>query len=426
MTFVQNKKKEKPTHLTTKWSVGEYNRLSKEDGDKPESDSIQNQHSINQKHLEYLREQGEQIESVTVYSDDGYAGGNFKRPRYQALIRDIESGKINCIIFKDNSRLGRNYPELGRLMEDYFPQKGVRVISVLNNLDSVKDPRGYCSAIVSFSNIVNDDYIRQLSIKIKCTLTMKRERGEFIGNYAPFGYQKDPADRHRLGILNLFKRFQQRSTGIILVCQKIAFDLHSGKSVRGVRMCRHGLHICFQTGDGIFRRFNLLREVTQKIVLQLILLTLMAGAHQPQAGNVHIQVHLFLDALVTGAERLDLCVGQRRFVNVLTGAYRRFGGHNLRDESLLIFNRLPEVGVERSLGHIAVNMHFLVAVALTDDAATALLQIARPPRTVEVMQRDEPVLDIHTRTHLKGAAHQDAHLPGAHLCKQLFFADFGV
>ena len=198
MTFVQNKKKEKPTHLTTKWSVGEYNRLSKEDGDKPESDSIQNQHSINQKHLEYLREQGEQIESVTVYSDDGYAGGNFKRPRYQALIRDIESGKINCIIFKDNSRLGRNYPELGRLMEDYFPQKGVRVISVLNNLDSVKDPRGDCSAIVSFSNIVNDDYIRQLSIKIKCTLTMKRERGEFIGNYAPFGYQKDPADRHRL------------------------------------------------------------------------------------------------------------------------------------------------------------------------------------------------------------------------------------
>lgn len=198
MTFVQNKKKEKPTHLTTKWRVGEYNRLSKEDGDKPESDSIQNQHSINQKHLEYLREQGEQIESVTVYSDDGYAGGNFKRPRYQALIRDIESGKINCIIFKDNSRLGRNYPELGRLMEDYFPQKGVRVISVLNNLDSVKDPRGYCSAIVSFSNIVNDDYIRQLSIKIKCTLTIKRERGEFIGNYAPFGYQKDPADQHRL------------------------------------------------------------------------------------------------------------------------------------------------------------------------------------------------------------------------------------
>ena len=84
----------------------------------------------------------------------------------------------------------------------------------------------------------------------------------------------------------------------------------------------YGLHICFQTCDGIFRRFNLLREVTQKIVLQLILLTLMAGAHQLQAGNVYIQVHLFLDALVTGAERLDLRIGQRRFVNVLTGANR--------------------------------------------------------------------------------------------------------
>lgn len=200
MTFVQNKKNARPAHLETKWRVGEYNRLSKEDGDKPESDSIQNQHSINQKHIQYLREQGEQIESVTVYSDDGYAGGSFERPRYKDLIRDIESGKINCIIFKDNSRLGRNYPELGRLMEDYFPQKGVRVISVLNNLDSVKDPRGYCSAIVSFANIVNDDYIRQLSIKIKCTLAMKRERGEFTGNYAPFGYQKDPEDYHRLVI----------------------------------------------------------------------------------------------------------------------------------------------------------------------------------------------------------------------------------
>lgn len=200
MTFVQNKKNDCPAHLETKWHVGEYNRLSKEDGDKPESDSIQNQHSINQKHIQYLRGQGEQIESVTVYSDDGYAGGNFERPRYKDLIRDIEIGKINCIIFKDNSRLGRNYPELGRLMEDYFPQKGVRVISVLNNLDSVKDPRGYCSAIVSFANIVNDDYIRQLSIKIKCTLAMKRERGEFIGNYAPFGYRKDPQNYHRLVI----------------------------------------------------------------------------------------------------------------------------------------------------------------------------------------------------------------------------------
>lgn len=114
------------------------------------------------------------------------------------MIRDIEDGKINCVIFKDNSRLGRNYPELGRLMEEYFPQKGIRVISVLNYIDSLKDPHGYSSAMVSFSNIMNDDYIRQLSIKIKSTFAMKRECGEFLGNQAPYGYRKDPENRHRL------------------------------------------------------------------------------------------------------------------------------------------------------------------------------------------------------------------------------------
>ena len=228
MTFVQNKKNEKPANLAGVWRIGEYNRLSKEDGDKPESDSIQNQHKINQNHIQYLRDQGEQVESITVYSDDGYAGGSFDRPRFQAMLRDIECGRINCILFKDNSRLGRNYPELGRLMEDYFPQKGVRVISVLNNLDSVKDPRGYCSAIVSFSNIVNDDYIRQLSIKIKSTLAMKRERGEFTGNYAPFGYQKDPADKHKLLI-------EPEQAEIV---QKI-FDLFEG----GMSICGIAKHL---------------------------------------------------------------------------------------------------------------------------------------------------------------------------------------
>ena len=197
MTFVRNKR-EKSAVSTVQWHMAVYVRLSKEDGDKVESDSIQNQKGIIEQHIKYLREQGEAIASTAVYSDDGYPGGNFDRPEYKRMINDIEAGKINCVIFKDNSRLGRNYPELGRLMEDYFPQKGVRVISVLNHIDSQKDPQGYCSAIVSFSNIMNDDYIRQLSIKIKSTFAMKRERGEFLGNYAPYGYIKDPEDRHRL------------------------------------------------------------------------------------------------------------------------------------------------------------------------------------------------------------------------------------
>ena len=110
------------------------------------------------------------------------------------MMRDVEAGAVNCVIFKDNSRLGRNYPELGRLLEEYFPQKGVRVISVLKHIDSLKAPRG------TASNIMNDDYIRQLSIKIKSTFAMKRARGEFLGNYAPYGYRKSLEDRHKLEI----------------------------------------------------------------------------------------------------------------------------------------------------------------------------------------------------------------------------------
>lgn len=196
MTFVRNKR-EKSVSIV-QWYIAIYVRLSKEDGDKAESDSIQNQKGIIEQHIKYMQDQGEIVASVEVYSDDGYPGGNFDRPEYRRMIRDIEAGKINCVIFKDNSRLGRNYPELGRLMEEYFPQKGIRIISVLNHIDSLKDPHGYCSAIVSFSNIMNDDYIRQLSIKIKSTFAMKRERGEFLGNYAPYGYMKKPDDKHKL------------------------------------------------------------------------------------------------------------------------------------------------------------------------------------------------------------------------------------
>ena len=176
MTFVRNKQ-EKTGASSSQWRMAVYVRLSKEDGDKLESDSIQNQKRIIEQYIKYLQDQGEKIVDTEVYSDDGYPGGNFERPEYKRMIADIEAGKINCVIFKDNSRLGRNYPELGRLMEEYFPKKGIRVISVLNHIDSLKDPNGYCSAIVSFSNIMNDDYIRQLSVKIKCTFAMKRERG---------------------------------------------------------------------------------------------------------------------------------------------------------------------------------------------------------------------------------------------------------
>ncbi len=113
MTFVRNKQ-EKTGASSSQWRMAVYVRLSKEDGDKLESDSIQNQKRIIEQYIKYLQDQGEKIVDTEVYSDDGYPGGNFERPEYKRMIADIEAGKINCVIFKDNSRLGRNYPELGR------------------------------------------------------------------------------------------------------------------------------------------------------------------------------------------------------------------------------------------------------------------------------------------------------------------------
>ena len=94
-----------------------YERLSRDDDLTGDSNSILNQKA----YLEnYAAQHG--YTNIAHYTDDGWSGGNFERPNYKRMIADIEAGKINCVIFKDNSRLGRNYPELGRLMEEYFPQ----------------------------------------------------------------------------------------------------------------------------------------------------------------------------------------------------------------------------------------------------------------------------------------------------------------
>ena len=138
--------------------------------------------------------------------------------------------------------------------------------------------------------------------------------------------------------------------------------------------------------------FNLLREVLQQPVFQPVLLALVIRLHQAKAGYIHIQVHLFLDGRITGAERLDLRIGQGGFVNILTGAYRTFAGHDLGDEFLLVLHRLPEIGVKGALGNIAVNLYIRILIALPDNASRTLLQITRTPRTVEIMQRDQSIL----------------------------------
>lgn len=180
-------------HLSGNKTAG-YMRLSREDGDKLESDSIKNQRELIR---EYLT-QHDGLRFVNEYVDDGYSGTSYERPAFQRLMEDVKSGKINCIIVKDLSRLGRNYIETGRYLEKIFPFLGVRFISILDHYDSASEGNEADQIIVPFKNLINDAYCRDISTKIRSQLDVKRRNGKFIGSFACYGYQKDPRDVNRL------------------------------------------------------------------------------------------------------------------------------------------------------------------------------------------------------------------------------------
>lgn len=171
-----------------------YLRLSREDGDKLESDSIKNQRELIK---EFFAEHNE-LHLVDEYVDDGYSGTSYERPAFQRLMEDVKSGKINCIIVKDLSRLGRNYIETGRYLEKIFPFLGVRFISILDHYDSASEGNEADQIIVPFKNLINDAYCRDISTKIRSQLDVKRKNGKFIGSFACYGYRKDPKDVNRL------------------------------------------------------------------------------------------------------------------------------------------------------------------------------------------------------------------------------------
>lgn len=177
-----------------KFLCGDYLRLSREDGDKLESDSIRNQRELIQ---DYHRKHPE-IQVVEEYVDDGYSGTNFDRPAFSQMLEDAKKKKINCIIVKDLSRLGRNYIETGRYLEKIFPFMGIRFISINDHYDSADEDRDNDHIIIPFKNLINDAYCRDISIKIRSQLDVKRAHGKFIGSFAGYGYLKDPADKNHL------------------------------------------------------------------------------------------------------------------------------------------------------------------------------------------------------------------------------------
>lgn len=187
---------EQPQKDSKPWRAAIYIRLSKEDGDKSESNSITNQRNIL---MDYLSQQRD-IEFIGEYSDDGESGATADRPDFQRMLVDIDTKKINCIIVKNLSRFSRNMGVTINFITEYFPEIGLRFISLDPKYDSAIDDIGEAEKLLNISvhGFMNESYLATTSSSIKKTLDTNRKKGLFIGSFAPYGYLKDPGDRHRL------------------------------------------------------------------------------------------------------------------------------------------------------------------------------------------------------------------------------------
>ena len=170
-----------------------YIRLSKEDENEGPSGSVTNQQSL--LHA-FVREH--RLDVYDTYIDDGWSGTSFDRPGFQRMLRDIEAGKVNMVITKDLSRLGRDYIMTGHYMERYFPEKRVRYISLLDGVDTGVESSA--NDITPFRAIMNDMYAKDISKKIKSVKHDKQRKGEFIGGKPMYGYRMHPSEKNRIVI----------------------------------------------------------------------------------------------------------------------------------------------------------------------------------------------------------------------------------
>ena len=170
-----------------------YLRLSKEDGEKTESNSISNQREIINSYVKR-----NQITMVKEYVDDGYSGATFDRPNFKEMMKDAYDKKFDTIIVKDLSRFGRDYIEAGKYIQRIFPENGIRFISVNDNYDSKSADMNDTHLILPIKNFINDSYCRDISNKVKSSQKIKREKGDFISAFAPYGYKKSDENKNKL------------------------------------------------------------------------------------------------------------------------------------------------------------------------------------------------------------------------------------
>lgn len=183
-----------------KYRAAAYVRLSKEDvsstnGARTESNSISNQKQLI---LDFVKDKAD-ITIVSVREDDGYTGTDYDRPDFQRMMDDIRAGVVNCVIVKDLSRFGREYINAGKYIDRLFPYYGVRLISVNDGIDTITRNSADDFNIM-VKNLMNDNYCRDISVKIRSQLQVKRKNGEFIGAFAPYGYEKSEEDKNQLVI----------------------------------------------------------------------------------------------------------------------------------------------------------------------------------------------------------------------------------
>lgn len=180
------------------YNAAVYVRLSKEDIDtayarKAESDSISNQKQLI---FDFLKNKPE-INIVSVRVDDGYTGTNYDRPAFQLMLDDIKAGAVNCVVVKDLSRFGREYIDAGKYIDRLFPYYGVRLIAINDGVDTItKDASNEFG--ITVKNLFNDNYCRDISIKTRSNLNVKRKNGEFTGAFAPYGYKRSETVHNKL------------------------------------------------------------------------------------------------------------------------------------------------------------------------------------------------------------------------------------
>lgn len=178
------------------WRAALYIRLSRDDGDKPESNSVTNQREILKEHLKLRPD----IAIYDIYIDDGWSGTNFDRPGFQRMMEDIYAGHVNCVVVKDLSRFCRNASEGGQYLDNIFVRYRVRFIAINNGLDTASGNMNAATQLISVgvTNVINESVAATTSVNVRGTLNVNRQQGKFIGSFPTYGYLKDPNDHHKL------------------------------------------------------------------------------------------------------------------------------------------------------------------------------------------------------------------------------------